>query len=243
MNPNHNGLLYSLNSTHFHSTTHTRTPHNHKVPMAHSTADKRILNDGVITFMSKKVEFSELSNFSDHPVKITRKDGSVVEYQNGESAFHGEKLYTIATRVDQQQQQQQRNALILVHSMKFVSGGEFNNLTPAQIKQKGGKKAFPLDASELAIWDREGPDIQRQISRYKAKHSPSVHKSLMKTVGKMLVHPAMRVKSELMHKKVWEGRATVVDEKIVISGQHHYLYRPNSRDSFYELFFLPRRNI
>tara|TARA_B110000259_G_C14011251_1_gene399700 strand:+ start:732 stop:1340 length:609 start_codon:yes stop_codon:yes gene_type:complete len=184
--------------------------------MAHSTADKRILNDGVITFMSKKVEFSELSNFSDHPVKITRKDGSVVEYQNGESAFHGEKLYTIATRVDQQQ----RSALILVHSMKFVSGGEFNNLTPAQIKQKGGKKAFLLNPRELAVWDREGPDIQRQISRYKAKHSPSVHKSLMKTVGKMLVHPAMRVKSERMNEKVWEGRATVVDEKIVISGQN-----------------------
>jgi len=188
--------------------------------MAPSTADKRRLNDGVVSFMSKKAEYSELSNFSNHQVKITRNDGNIVEYKNGESAFHGEKLYTIATRVDQQPHQLQRNALLLGHSLKFVSGGEFNNLTPAEIKQKGGKKAFPLDASELAIWDREGPDIQRQISRYKAKHSPSVHKSLMKTVGKVLVHPAMRVKSELMHKKVWEGRATVVDDQIVISGQN-----------------------
>ena len=187
--------------------------------------DKRILNESVFTFFDKKVDGSELSNFSDHPVKIFRKnDGGTevaeVEYKNGEAAFMGEKMHTIATSLGEDPSQQERMDKMMRHSSKFVSGGEFDALTSRQLKQQGGKKAFLLNPMELAVWDREGPDIQRQISRYKAKHSPGVHKSLMKTVGKILVHPAMRVKDELMHKKVWEGRAIVVDGKVVVAGQN-----------------------
>ena len=59
-------------------------------------------------------------------------------------------------------------------------------------KKLGGKKGLRLTDDELALWTSLSIDVQKQISQFKFDTYPQVRDDLLKSAGKILVHPAMR---------------------------------------------------
>lgn len=141
-----------------------------------------------INFFSGKKDFRSLSNFWEYEVII---DGRV--YKSGEHAFHGEKFFRLGSQIDSQ-----RSAQLLDYSKKF-----FDCDTPAMAKKLGGKKALRLNEDELALWTSLSIDVQKQISQFKFDTYPQVRDDLLKSAGKILVHPALRCAPE---KCFWEGK-------------------------------------
>ena len=151
-----------------------------------------------INFFSGKKEFRSLSNFWEHEVII---DGRV--YKSGEHAFHGEKFFRLGSL-------SQRSALLLDYSKKFLDCD-----TPAMAKKLGGKKGLRLTEEELALWSSISIDVQKQISQFKFDTNPQVKDDLIKSAGKILVHPALRCAHP--EKCFWEGK--FVDGAVV--GANH----------------------
>jgi ribA/ribD-fused uncharacterized protein len=154
-----------------------------------------------INFFSGKKEFRSLSNFWEYDVII---DGRV--YKSGEHAFHGEKFF----RLGSQHIDSQRSALLLDYSKKFLECD-----TPALAKKLGGKKGLRLTDDELALWSSLSIDVQKQISQFKFDTYPQVKDDLVKSAGKILVHPALRCAHP--EKCFWEGK--FVDGAVV--GANH----------------------
>ena len=65
-------------------------------------------------------------------------------------------------------------------------------------KKLGGKKGLRLTDDELALWSSISIDVQKQISQFKFDTYPQVKDDLLKSAGKILVHPAMRCAREML---------------------------------------------
>ena len=50
-------------------------------------------------------------------------------------------------------------------------------------------------------------EVQEKICMYKMNNYEKVREDLKKSMGKILVHPAMRCSIEKIHSRFWEGKA------------------------------------
>jgi predicted NAD-dependent protein-ADP-ribosyltransferase YbiA (DUF1768 family) len=84
----------------------------------------------------------------------------------------------------------------------------------------GGKKGLRLSDEELSIWSELSIKVQEEICIYKILNYEEVKMDLIKTKGKVLVHPALRCSEEKLKNRLWEGKGIVVDGKVEILGRN-----------------------
>ena len=174
-------------------------------------SDKKLLSMGVMNFFFKKEEGRCLSNFWECIVRI--KDGDEVrEYNSGESCFHGEKFF----RVGKFCKDKKRKRDILEYGSKFLR--EVCEKDGGLVKKMGRK--FILSKEELDLWYRLSINVQIKICNYKYENYDEVKEELMKSKGKVLIHPAMRCSEEKVKNRLWEGKGIVLDKKIKVIGKN-----------------------
>jgi predicted NAD-dependent protein-ADP-ribosyltransferase YbiA (DUF1768 family) len=177
--------------------------------MANQVSEKKML-EGVINFFSGKKEFRSLSNFWENDVIV---DGSV--YESGEHAFHGEKY----TRLGEICEDEDREKELLEYGQTFMKPSPYK--TGAMVKKMGGKTGLLLTPHELKLWSTISIDVQTKICKYKFDTYEEVRQDLLKSEGKLLVHPAMRCsEAKLESTCVWEGKGVIRDGKLVILGKN-----------------------
>ena len=99
---------------------------------------KKILENGVINFFSKKEDFKSLSNFWMGNVIV---DGVV--YESGEHCFHGEKYRRLGEKcIDEG-----RKKKLLDYSKNFMNPSLYRNCN--DVKKMGGKKGLLLSSNEI----------------------------------------------------------------------------------------------
>jgi len=158
-----------------------------------------------INFFSGKKEFRSLSNFWENDVEI---DGRI--YQSGEHAFHGEKFVQLGLCLEDQERAKQ----LMDYAVTFMKPSTY---TTAMAKKMGGKKGLTLNDEELQFWSRRCVEVQKKISLFKLRHE-EVRNDLLKSTGKLLIHPAMRCRHP--EKCFWEGKAVVQDGVTVVLGKN-----------------------
>ena len=173
--------------------------------------EKRILSQGVMNFFFKKEECRSLSNFWECIVVIQDGDEKR-EYDNGESCFHGEKFIRVGKLCEDENRKQQ----LLEYGSKFLRG---NCDTNGAVVKKMGRK-FILDKNELDLWCILSINVQKEICKYKYDNYVEVRDDLLKSKGKLLIHPAMRCSEEKVKTRLWEGKGIVVDGKIEVIGKN-----------------------
>jgi len=172
-------------------------------------SDKKLLKEGVMNFFFKKEEGRCLSNFWECIIVI--KDGDVIrEYDSGESCFHGEKFI----RIGELCENENRKRLLLEYGSRFIRGVCIKD--GAVIKKMG--RNFILSKEELQLWGNLSIDVQKEICKYKYENYEQVRGELVKSKGKVLVHPAMRCSEEKVMSRLWEGKAIIVDGNIQVIG-------------------------
>ena len=171
-------------------------------------SDKKILTAGVMNFFSKKEECRSLSNFWECAVRIVDTNGDVREYESGECCFHGEKF----VRVGMLCVDESRKRELLEYGCKFQKC----SLDGGVVKKMGRK--FVLSDAELGVWSELGIEVQREICRYKFVNYDRVRSDLILSVGRVLIHPAMRCGDDKVRGRLWEGRGVVVDGRIEVLG-------------------------
>jgi predicted NAD-dependent protein-ADP-ribosyltransferase YbiA (DUF1768 family) len=173
--------------------------------------DNKILKQGVVNFFFKKEEFKSLSNFWECIIVI--KDGEHIrEYDSGESCFHGEKFI----RVGKLCKDENRKKELLEYGCKFLKGVCEKD---SVIVKKMGRK-FILNKDELDLWYSLSIDVQKEICKYKYDNYEEVRGDLVKSKGKILIHPAMRCSEEKLKSRLWEGKGVIVDGKIEVIGKN-----------------------
>jgi predicted NAD-dependent protein-ADP-ribosyltransferase YbiA (DUF1768 family) len=174
-------------------------------------SDKKVLMKGVMNFFFKKEEGKCLSNFWECVVRI--EDGDEVrEYNSGESCFHGEKF----VRIGKMCEDEKRKRDLLEYGSRFLRGVCEKD---GGVVKKMGRK-FLLSKEELELWYRLSVDVQIEICKYKYENYEEVREELVKSKGKVLVHPAMRCSEEKVKTRLWEGKGVVVDGKIEVLGRN-----------------------
>jgi len=171
--------------------------------------DKKRLTMGVMNFFYKKEECRSLSNFWECIILI--KDGDTIrEYNSGECCFHGEKFI----RVGKYCKNENRKKKLMEYASRFLRSVCKEN---GAIVKKMGRKMI-LDENELDLWNVLSVNVQHEICRYKYENYTEVRDDLVKSKGKVLIHPAMRCSEEKVKSKLWEGKGIVVDGKIEVIG-------------------------
>lgn len=158
-------------------------------------------------FFSGKKEYRSLSNFWEEDVQVRGR-----EYTSGEHCFHGEK-YTRLGEVSEGT----RSEELLSYGRTFLKGSSY---TPSQAKQKGGKKGLRLTEEELALWDDLSLQVQREICQWKIDTYQEVRDDLQKSGTTLLIHPALRCSLDKVQSRLWEGKAVMVDGKIIVLGKN-----------------------
>jgi len=159
-----------------------------------------------INFYSGKKEYRSLSNFWEHDVSITDGD-SIRIYESGEHCFHGEKY----TRLGQVCcQDESRKAKLLEYGKTFLKPSLYK--TGASAKKAGGKKGLLLSHEELELWYKIGVEVQTEICKWKFDKYEEVRADLMKSGDKILIHPALRCKEELVKYRIWEGKMVYMED-------------------------------
>jgi hypothetical protein len=176
-------------------------------------SDKKILNETVCNFFSGKKELRSLSNFWEEDV-IIRCDEKERKYETGEHCFHGEKY----TRLGEECSDKDRQKVLLDYGKTFLKPSIYK--TAAVAKKMGGKKGLLLYNDELDLWQEMSITVQKCICEYKFETYAEVRDDLLKTGEKILIHPALRCREEDLEKRIWEGRAIVRDEKVVVLGKN-----------------------
>jgi predicted NAD-dependent protein-ADP-ribosyltransferase YbiA (DUF1768 family) len=165
----------------------------------------------VFKFFYRKNEGRSLSNF--WPCQIKIQDGEKIrEYNSGESCFHGEKFLRVATYcIDEN-----RRKALMEYGYKFGKG----LFEKEGIIAKKMGRVFLLTQDELRFWAELSIQVQYEICRYKIENFDEVREDLQKTMGKILLHPAMRCSEEKVKTRIWEGKAIMVDGNIEILGKN-----------------------
>lgn len=168
-----------------------------------------LLQSRVSTFFSGKDALRSLSNFWECMVVL---DGR--EYESGEHAFHGEKY----TRLGEMANDPTRRRVLLEHGRTFLRPSQYT--TAAVAKRMGGKRGLELSSVELQTWDTLSLDVQFGICEWKACRYARVRDDLIASVGKILIHPALRCSDDKLASRIWEGRAVVHDGRVVVLGRN-----------------------
>lgn len=171
-------------------------------------SDKKMLEEGVINFFHGKKEFRSLSNFWENDVTV---DGRT--YESGEHCFHGEKYIRLSEVSDSERKKQ-----LMEYGQTFMKPSLYK--TGAMVKKMGGKKGLLLNPNELKLWTTISVDVQHKICKWKIDHYEEVRQDLLKSDGKLLVHPAMRCSEEKLGSRIWEGKGVVRDGKVVVLGKN-----------------------
>ena len=174
--------------------------------------DKQILALGVMNFFFKKEEGKSLSNFWECEVKIQDPDGEIREYNSGESCFHGEKFI----RLGKYCQDIARKHKLLECGGRFARS--VCDQSGAVVKKMG--RQLILDNAELELWKLLSVGVQLDICLYKYTTYPEVRADLEKSIGKILIHPAMRCSEEKVSTRLWEGKGVVVNGQIKVIGRN-----------------------
>lgn len=134
-----------------------------------------------IMFWSGKKQFSELSNFYQHPITINGRT-----YKGGEQAFHGEKFRTVA--YFEKDEQVKKN--LIKHAKKFLSISD-----PVEAKKIGGKGkgGYELSSEQINIWNSKAEKIQIAICLEKLK-DPAVVEALKNSGNKNLYHYSFKAR-------------------------------------------------
>jgi predicted NAD-dependent protein-ADP-ribosyltransferase YbiA (DUF1768 family) len=170
-----------------------------------------LLHGTVVNFFSGKDAFRSLSNFWECVVVL---DGR--EYESGEHAFHGEKY----TRIGELTADVARRRILLEYGRTFLRPSQYK--TAAVAKRMGGKGGLELSGVELQTWGALSLDVQFAICQWKAGRYETVREDLLRSAGKILVHPAMRCSEAKLASasRTWEGRAVVQDGRVVVLGRN-----------------------
>jgi predicted NAD-dependent protein-ADP-ribosyltransferase YbiA (DUF1768 family) len=59
-----------------------------------------------------------------------------------------------------------------------------------------------------------------EICKYKFENYEEVREELVKSRGRVLIHPAMRCSEEKVRTRLWDGKGIVVDGKIEVIGRN-----------------------
>jgi len=166
---------------------------------------KKILETYVTNFFFKKEEGRCLSNFWECDIIVDDR-----EYPSGECCFHGEKFYRLGMI-----SKGKRKEDLIKYSEKFLKG---------TCKEKGDAvkkqgRGFMLTPGELELWAPISIDVQKEICKYKYENYEEVQDFLCKTTN-ILIHPALRCNEEQTKTKMWEGKAVVVDDKLMVLGKN-----------------------
>jgi len=170
-----------------------------------------LLEANIVNFFSKKNEYRSLSNFWETDVIID----NIRTYETGEHCFHGEKYKKLS---ELYKDDEPRKELLFEYSKNFLKPSKYINATGA--KRAGGKNGFALNEYELTLWNKISIDVQRQICKWKYDNYKEVRGDLTKSNDKILIHPAMRCREEKMEERLWEGRAVLIDNKIIVLGKN-----------------------
>lgn len=160
-----------------------------------------------VTFFDRKVEYRSLSNFWECDVVVNNR-----HYKSGEHAFHGEK-YTLLGLLHLCSKRGQQ---LLEYGRRFQDPSPFT--TGAEVKKRGGKRGLMLTVEELNEWSVLSLEVQREICRYKVLHYGQVRNDLMRSQGKILIHPAMRCGEDKLKTRMWEGRGVVENGVVKVLG-------------------------
>jgi hypothetical protein len=87
------------------------------------------------------------------------------------------------------------------------------------IVKKMGRNLI-LDKNELELWSELSIIVQKEICKYKYGNYEEVRNDLIKSRGRVLIHPAMRCSEEKVKGRLWEGKGVVVDGKIEVIGRN-----------------------
>jgi len=165
-------------------------------------------------FYSGKKEYRSLSNFWEQDVCIN-DCGSIRIYESGEHCFHGEKY----VRLGQICQDGIRKLKLMEYGKTFLKPSQYK--TAAEAKKAGGKKGLLLTKEELDIWYTISIDVQTCICKWKFDNYEEVRLDLLKSGDKLLIHPALRCKEELVKYRIWEGRAIYrQDDSVEVMGEN-----------------------
>jgi predicted NAD-dependent protein-ADP-ribosyltransferase YbiA (DUF1768 family) len=175
--------------------------------------EQEILNKNVINFFFGKKEYRSLSNFWLNDIIIIDVDTQRI-YESGEHCFHGEKYY----RLGQHSEDKERKQKLLDYSKIFIKPSQYK--TGATVKKNGGKKGLLLNNEELKLWNDISIDVQKEICKWKINNYEEVRQDLLKSDNKILIHLAMRCSQEKLQNCIWNGKAVIVDRKIVILGKN-----------------------
>jgi predicted NAD-dependent protein-ADP-ribosyltransferase YbiA (DUF1768 family) len=179
-----------------------------------TTNNKTILDNAVVNFFSGKKEFRSLSNFWENDIII--KDGDKERlYESGEHCFHGEKYIQLGNII----KDENRKKVLTEYGLKFLKPSPYK--TGTEVKKMGGKKGLYLDKEELLIWNNISTRVQKEICAFKISAYQEVKNDLLKSKNKILIHPALRCSEiKLERERIWEGKAIVRDDKILVLGKN-----------------------
>jgi hypothetical protein len=187
----------------------------------------KILKDGVINFFDKNQNCRSLSNFWERDVVIMDDSWTEIThinpfekvesrgervYESGESCYHGEKFIRIGKLCENKS----RGLELIEYGIKFFKG--VCKTKEQRIIKKMGRGLL-LSNEELYLWNtRLVIDVQLEICTYKFNTYEEVRNDLIKSKGKILIHPAMRCSEEKVRFKNWLAKAIVVNGEIQVIG-------------------------
>jgi hypothetical protein len=140
-------------------------------------------------------------------------DGDRV-YMSGEHAFHGEKYWELS----QVCMDDDRKKQLMDYSKKFLKNGCFK--TPIDAKRGGGKKGLLLNPDEIRVWTNLCIGVQNKICKYKFENDEIVRNDVIRSIGSVLIHSAMRCSDEKVRERFWEGRWVVRDGVGMVWGRN-----------------------
>ena len=70
------------------------------------------------------------------------------------------------------------------------------------------------------MWYGLSIGVQMEICKYKFENYEEVREELVKSRGRVLIHPAMRCSEEKVRTRLWDGKGIVVDGKIEVIGRN-----------------------
>ena len=167
------------------------------------------LQSKVVNFFSGRDAFRSLSNFWECVVVL---DGR--EYESGEHAFHGEKYTLVGERAEDLA----RRRVLLEYGRTFLRPSQHK--TGAVAKRMGGKRGLELSSAELHTWGALSLVVQFDICEWKSSRYETVRDDLLRSAGKILIHPALRCSEAKLASRIWEGRAVERDGRIVVLGRN-----------------------
>jgi predicted NAD-dependent protein-ADP-ribosyltransferase YbiA (DUF1768 family) len=178
-------------------------------------ASKKIMDERVVNFYSRKKEYRSLSNFWENDVTIV-DGGETRIYQSGEHCFHGEKY----RRISAFSENDTRKRVLNDYSKSFLKPSVY--ATPGEAKKAGGgKHGLNLLSDELKVWSQLSVDVQKEICGWKIKNNETVKQDLLKSGTRLLVHPALMCSEAKLRDRIWEGRALINERgELIILGQN-----------------------